>query len=120
MQQKIAVVEDDGPILDAVQMVLENQGWDVVGYTNGEDFLAAVESQKPDCLVLDPHLPGINGLQVLQKLQHNNLRVIILTAQPYSPQIDQLQKLGISEVLLKPVTEAVLIEKVRACMVLPQ
>lgn len=114
----IALVDDDEPILDAVTMVLENQDWQVSAYTNGEAFLEDLTHFRPDLLVLDSHLPGINGLEVIEKLKEGlvALPVIILTAHPSSIETKKLKKLIGSQVLIKPVTESELVQRCRTML----
>lgn len=111
----VAVVEDDEPILDAVTLVLENQEWEVSAYTNGEAFLEDLTNYRPDLLVLDSHLPGINGMEVVERLRDDlvTLPVIILTAHPSSKETKELSRLVDSELLVKPVTESELVSRCR-------
>lgn len=111
----VAVVEDDEPILDAVTLVLENQEWEVSAYTNGEAFLEDLTNYQPDLLVLDSHLPGINGIEVVERLRDDlvTLPVIILTAHPSSNETKELSRLVDSELLIKPVTESELVNRCR-------
>lgn len=110
----VIVVEDNLQILDAVSLVLECHGWRVLTFDNGEEFLEGLSLLEPDCILLDPHLPGINGAEVVRRITRPDslkpLSIIILTAHPGSDEIALLQQQGISQVLLKPVTEAALLE----------
>lgn len=114
----IALVDDDEPILDAVTMVLENQGWQVNSYTNGERFLENVINVRPDLLVLDSHLPGLNGLEVIERMNKGvlTLPVIILTAHPASRETKELQGLLDTQILIKPVTETELLQRCRQAL----
>ena len=70
----IAIIDDFLDILEAIKMVLEGNGWDVQTYTAGSTFLADIDAgYQPNCIVLDPHLPGINGCEVAQALQTKRL-----------------------------------------------
>jgi FixJ family two-component response regulator len=116
----VSVVDDDEPILDAVTLVLENQEWEVRAYTNGEAFLDDLLDSRPDLLLLDSHLPGINGVEVVERLKDDMVTfpVIILTAHPSSVETRELGKLVDTEILIKPVTESVLVQSCRKLLAL--
>lgn len=111
----IALVEDDASILDAVELVIEANGWEARPYSNGEAFVAD-HRQRPDCdcLVLDPHLPGISGVDVMHAVAHEQLPVVVLTARPDSELTRMLVKLGVRAVMTKPVSEPKLLETIGA------
>ncbi len=110
----VAIVEDDESILDAVRILLETHGWRVRVYASGEPFVADLGEHTPDCLILDPHLPGMNGADVVRALKdiQIDLPVIGLTAWPDSPLALEVVSLGISVMLTKPVRSEELIEEI--------
>jgi len=111
----VAIVDDDESVLDAVKTVLDDQGWITRIYASGEAFLSDLENHKPDCIILDSNLPGLSGEAVAHAISkgHNNVPIIVLTAYPDSSQTMKIKKLGIREVLVKPVTAEVLIEHIQ-------
>ena len=112
----IAVVDDDVAILDSAKMVLETQAWQVETFSTGEDFLAAVtDNHRPHCLILDPHLPGINGAELAKAIEDADmsLPIIGLTARPTSPITQAVSHAGAHVMLLKPVSAETLIDTVR-------
>lgn len=113
----IALVEDDQAILDAASMILENQGWEVLAFASGEQFLEDILGEKPDFLILDPHLSGIDGDEVIERLpmhlNKENMRIIVLTAHPNGEKTQSLLKLGVDDFLLKPVTEEILVNSIK-------
>jgi len=115
---RVAVVEDDEPVLDAVTLVLENQEWEVRAYTNGEAFLDDLHDYMPDILLLDSHLPGIDGVEVIEHLGDKlvTLPIIILTAYPNSTETIRLHETAGSQLLRKPVTELELLSRCRAAL----
>jgi len=102
---KIALIDDDDAIRDSLTLLLNAHGWMSLSFSSGEAFLASFASVDPDCLILDPHLPGITGLDVVQKLSELQARcpVIGLTAWPTSRLTEQLRQTGICSMLIKPV-----------------
>lgn len=115
----IAVVEDDEPVLDAISMVLEGHGWHVAMFKTGEDFLADLTVCQPDVLLVDPHLPGINGAEVVSHLHSSllfkSVPVIVFTAYPYSSEVTMLREYKVQDILLKPITEEVLLASLKRC-----
>ena len=114
----IAIVDDDESILDSLQMVLENQDWNTKTYPSGEAFLADFENNKPDCILLDSHFPGLNGAEVARSIDiaKTNIPVIVLTAYPKSKLTNEIMSLGAREVLVKPITAEVLIDHIQTML----
>ncbi len=113
MTINVAIVDDDESILDAIKMVLEGQGWRVRTYASGEAFLGDIENHRPDCIVLDPHLPGLSGADVVRTLRNGEMRaapVIGLTARPASALAVEVLAAGARVMLTKPVTADELID----------
>ena len=69
MPQKILVVDDDPDILDALTMILESQGYQVVTARDGIEGLANLKAEKPDLMVLDLLMPKMDGWAVCKELQ---------------------------------------------------
>ena len=111
----VAVVDDDEAVLDAVRLVLEQEGWSVRTFTTGERFLASLQDMEPDCLIRDPHLPGMSGAQVAQAVTGNGYQVpiICLTARPGTPMTEKIIDACACAMLTKPVKAEELIERVR-------
>jgi FixJ family two-component response regulator len=65
---RVAVVDDDPSVRRALQRILKVLGVGVEGYESGEAFLASLQSQRPDCVVLDLHMPGLSGLEVQKEI----------------------------------------------------
>ncbi len=80
---RVLVVDDDPIHREAVAEILAGQGYAVEQVASGEDCLAAARSSRPDVLVLDLLLPGIDGAQVLEELRREarlaGTRVIVTT-----------------------------------------
>ncbi|MEN9935884.1 MAG: hypothetical protein RLZZ387_2463 [Chloroflexota bacterium] len=84
MPESILVVDDSRLVTDIVKMRLSMYGYDVRLAHSGEDALRAIASAVPDLLVLDVHMPGIDGYEVCRRLRDNpaldDLRIIMLTS----------------------------------------
>ncbi len=115
----IAVVDDDEAILDSIKLVLEARGWGVCLYATGETLLAALDAGvRPNCLVLEPHLPGLNGVEVARRVAEHDpqLAVVVLTARPTSVLVSELQRGGINGLLVKPTTAQQLISHIERAL----
>jgi FixJ family two-component response regulator len=107
----IALVEDDASVLDAAKLVIEANGWEARPYADGESFVDDYRNHSDcDCLVLDPHLPGMSAVDVMRAVTERRLPVVVLTAQPDSALTRTLVKLGARAVMTKPVSERKLLE----------
>ncbi|NNM67464.1 MAG: response regulator [Spirochaetales bacterium] len=117
---KILVVEDNPDILELVAYNLETEGYDVLRAMTGENGLAKVSSQKPDLLILDVMLPGINGLDVCRKLKQNeatrNMPILLLTAKSEDADIISGLEIGADDYITKPFSPKVLIARVRLAL----
>ncbi len=87
---RIAVVDDEAPVLVALGRMLRLADYEVLPYASGEDFLAALGDRMPDCALIDVHLPGLTGIQVQVRLQADGVRlpVVFITASE-DPAIDR-------------------------------
>lgn len=77
----IAVVDDEAPIRKALTRLLRSAGMDVASYSSGAEFLASCPTAKVDCVVLDLHMPDVDGFEVLRRLPRSPHRLpcIIIT-----------------------------------------
>lgn len=67
---QICVVDDDEWVADSLKSVLETFGYDVQAYNSGADFLADDYRRATGCLIIDQHMPGMDGLDVVDRLQN--------------------------------------------------
>jgi FixJ family two-component response regulator len=107
----IAVLDDEPQMRKALGRLLATHGFRVEAYESGSDFLAALPSHPADCLVLDLHMPELNGFNVLEafKSQHIPTPVVILTGHDEPGTAERALSLGASAYLAKPVDESALL-----------
>ena len=107
----VAIVEDDESVLRATQRLLRSEGFSTLPYRSGEDFLGAVETHRPELLVLDLHLPGVDGFGVLKELKKRslNISVVVVTADDRPASRDQVLRAGALECLSKPFSRSSLL-----------
>jgi two-component system alkaline phosphatase synthesis response regulator PhoP len=106
MDAKILIVDDDPFLLRLVEYLLGKEGYEIVTATEGEEALKKVETEKPDLVILDVMLPGIDGLEVCRRLRSQPetaaLPVVMLSARSsVSDRIAGLEA-GTNEYLGKP------------------
>ena len=65
---EVFVVDDDPMVLNALTIILQRAGYQVTGFAEGASFLAAAKSRTPVCVILDVHMPGQSGLDILKEL----------------------------------------------------
>lgn len=70
MKPRILVIDDEAAIRDSMQMILDYEGYEVMTAATGEEGIALVEREAPDLVFLDIKMPGVDGLEVLQRLRH--------------------------------------------------
>ena len=113
----ILVVDDERKIADLARDYLEHAGFAVKVASDGEAALAAMRRDRPDLVVLDLGLPGIDGLDVTRSIRRDsNLPVIMLTAR--DDELDKLLglELGADDYLTKPFSPRELVARVRAVL----
>ncbi len=112
---KILVVEDEPGILNLVTAYLRQEGFEYYTASDGPAGLKAARAFRPDLIVLDIMLPGIDGLEVLQHLRREtNVYVILLTAR--AEEMDKIVGLsvGADDYLTKPFSPRELIARIKA------
>ena len=105
MLKKILLIEDDKFLRELMNKKLLTMGYDVVAAADGESGLTMIKEAKPDVVLLDLILPGINGFEVLERAKKDpdtmNVPVIILSNLGQSEDIEKGLKLGAKDFLVK-------------------
>ena len=117
MKQTIALVDDDRNILTSVSMTLEQEGYLVRTYTDGESALQGITARPVDLAVLDVKMPRMDGMELLQRLrQRTSLPVIFLTSK--DEEVDEVMglRLGADDYITKPFSQRLLLERIRALL----
>jgi len=116
-QVKILVVDDESSIVDSVRAYLEMEGYAVYTASDGSAALKAARSFRPDLVVLDIMLPGLDGIEVLRRLrQESDVYVLMLTAK--AEETDKLVGLsmGADDYLTKPFSPRELVARAKAIL----
>ncbi len=108
----IRIVDDEKPVLDALQLMLEVEGWRVSAYGSASDFLKDLDSRTPGCILLDVRMPGLSGpeLQRILKERNSLLPIVFITSYAEIDVAISTLKSGAFDFLLKPVDPEKLLE----------
>ena len=113
----ILVAEDDAEIRQLIRDVLEHAGFEVIVSGDGPAALHAARTRRPDLLVLDLGLPGMDGLDVTRSLRRSSeLPIIMLTARAEESDTLVGLELGADDYLAKPFSTKELVARVRAVL----
>ena len=113
----ILIADDDEDLRLLVQVTLENPTYRILTAADGSKALDAVKHCRPDLLILDWMMPGLNGCEVITQLRQNpetgTIPVVMLTAKDGLEAQEQLASLALAGYLVKPFSPLELIKKVR-------
>lgn len=114
----VAIVDDEEQIRRALKRLLRAAGLQAESYASGQEFLELGASLRPDCLVLDLHMPGMNGLQLLRALQSAGKRpsVVVITAHDEPETREQCLAAGATAYLRKPLDDRLLLNAISASL----
>jgi len=117
---KILAVEDEKDILELLRYNLAREGYAVVGAASGEEALQAARNERPDLIILDLMLPGVDGLEVCKILKNDpetrDLPIMMLTAKGEESDIVLGLGLGADDYITKPFSPKVLMARVKALL----
>ena len=115
---QICVVDDDESVADSLKLLLETFGYEVQSYNSGADFLAGDRRRATGCLVIDQHMPGMDGLDVVDCLQKQGARVptILISGRLDTKTKERAASLGITSVLEKPFAADHLVDLIRTAL----
>jgi two-component system cell cycle response regulator len=116
---KVLIVDDAPDTLEIIQKLLRFEGYDVITASTGEEGVKNVEEEKPEVVLMDISLPGIDGTEALKRIRKiNPLQcVIMLTAFATVDNAIQALKEGASDFIKKPFENEHLIHIVNQCLV---
>ena len=119
-KDKILVIDDEKDILDLVEYNLKQNGYKVHCIATGEEVMEATANFKPDLILLDLMLPGVDGFDVCKDLKSQpdtrEIPVIMLTAKSEDIDVVTGLELGADDYITKPFSPRVLIARVRAIL----
>src|SRR5919107_63984 len=103
-KSRILVIDDEGAIRDSLKMMLEYEGYEVIGAATGQEGLALAERETPDLVLLDIKMPGMDGMDVLSRLKALNetLPVVMVSGHGTTTTAVEAIKRGAIDFLDKP------------------
>jgi FixJ family two-component response regulator len=113
----IYIVDDDPSVRRALKRVFSTAGFSVLTFESAEEYLQQNVSQTESCLVLDIHLRGMSGLELLEilKKNHRAIPTVVITAHDEENIRTQVLEAG-AKFLVKPIKETVLMEAVEQAL----
>ena len=117
MPKEILIVDDEPDVVVPIQFLMEQQGYRVMAAERGEDALDLIYHYKPDLVILDIMLPGIDGYEVCEiirlDLNYRDVKIMFLTAKGREVDIAKGLTLGADAYLTKPFSNDELVAKVK-------
>jgi len=104
MKPRILVIDDEPAIRDSLKMVLEYEGYEVMQAATGDEGVKLVERESPDLVFLDIKKPGMDGMEVLQKLKHmvENTPIVVFSGHGTINAAVEATRLGAFDFIEKP------------------
>jgi two-component system nitrogen regulation response regulator NtrX len=112
VKSRILVIDDESAIRDSMKMILEYEGYEFTGAATGQDGITSVERDLPDLVFLDIKMPGMDGLEVLQRLKaiDESLLIVVISGHATVSTAVEATKLGAFDFIEKPLaSERVLV-----------
>jgi len=114
----VLIIEDDSEIQELLAFSMARENWKLVQAKSGEEGLGYLKKHRPDCILLDIMLPGIDGFRLIKKIREMENRqgvpIIMTTARGEESDIITGLELGADDYVVKPYSPKVLIARVRA------
>ncbi len=119
-KKKVLVVDDDVDLLKMLKLRIEAEGYEFMSAQDGQEMLKLIKMKKPDVILLDIMLPGMDGYTALRKIrkeeEFRDIPVIILTAKEKKKVGDLFQLEGISFFVEKPFEASDLLQKIKSVL----
>ncbi|MFC3677742.1 response regulator transcription factor [Ferrovibrio xuzhouensis] len=114
-QPVVFVVDDDISVREALESLIRFSGWQTEVFATATDFLARPKESRPCCMVLDVHLPDLNGLELQERIAspRGEMPIIFISGVGDIPTTVRAMKAGAIEFLPKPFSDDVLLDAIR-------
>ena len=111
----VAIVDDEDSVRRALERLLRSAGIAPEVFASGEKFLESLSLRRPDCVVLDLHMPGVTGFDVQARMNASGCRipVIVITGHDSAESRARVEALGAAAYLRKPVGANLLLEAIQ-------
>jgi CheY-like chemotaxis protein len=117
---RILIVDDERRNRDLLEVMLGPEGYVLSTAVSGDEALVAVAAQRPDLILLDVMMPGLDGYQVATRIKSDpataDIRILLLTSLSDQNSKAHGMRAGVEDVLAKPVNRTQLCERVKAVL----
>jgi two-component system nitrogen regulation response regulator NtrX len=115
VKPRILVIDDEAGIRDSMRRTLEYQGYQFVGAATGQEGLLLIDRDPPDLVFLDIKMPGMDGLEVLERIKasHPGVPVVMVSGHGTAQNAFEARDKGASGFIEKPFSEPVLLERIQ-------
>ena len=111
-------MDDDISVRESLELLIKSAGWRVQLFASAQEFLSHPRASVPSCLVLDVSLPGLNGLELQQRIarDRSELPIVFITAHGDIPTSVRAMRAGAIEFLTKPFNAEMLLSAIRGAI----
>src|SRR5580698_4679978 len=111
----VFVVDDDISVRESLELMIRSEGWQPQIFASAQEFLAHPRALVPSCLILDVSLPGLNGLELQERVaaERSDMPIIFITGHGDVPMTVKAMKGGAQEFLTKPFNDVILLDAIR-------
>jgi len=116
--EKILLIEDNAANRDLTQFLLESQGYEVREAASAEEAFEILKTERPDLIVMDVQLPGMDGLEATRKLKENpptrDIPVVAVTSYAMKGDREDAAAAGCAAYVTKPINKTTFLQEVAA------
>ena len=114
----VFIVDDDVSVRESLELLIQNEGWQAETFASAQEFLDHPRAALPSCLILDVSLPGLNGLELQQRVaaERTDMPIIFITGHGDIPMTVRAMKAGAIEFLTKPFSDEALLNAIRQAL----
>jgi FixJ family two-component response regulator len=114
----VFIVDDDVSVRESLELLIQSEGWQAETFESAQEFLDHPRTALPSCLILDVSLPGLNGLELQQRIaaERTDMPIIFITGHGDIPMTVRAMKAGAIEFLTKPFQHEALLSAIRQAL----
>lgn len=117
IRPRIAIIDDEECVRKALRRLFVAEGMEAETFASGSEFMESLRTHLPDCVVLDLHVPGLDGLAIQKHLAAGvGLPVVVITGHDQPGAEERILAAGAAAYLLKPLDAPILLEAVAAAI----
>ncbi len=122
-QPRIVIVDDEAIVCESLRLSLEQEGFRAKAVDDASRALGAIRAEKPDLVVLDLYMPGVDGREIARALKADpatkDIRILLLTGSTEPVDVVTGLDAGAADYVTKPIDGEALVAKIRAMLNLP-